>query len=334
MLQGAGFTTFGLSANPVIGRGSGYHAGSETFMQAPFARADAVREGFESWLEEQQGRRWFAYLHFMDPHEPYEAPPPFAGTFTQGYAGPLRDPKRWAQLLERVNFRGEPAGITAADLSYLVGAYDEEIRSWDEAFGHLLAALERLGLLEQTIVAVTSDHGEEFLEHGRLKHGLQLFDESLHVPLLIRAPGRLPPGRRAAQVETRALPGALLALMGVAAGAPWTPHLLELKEADRLPAYSHTTLPALGHGAHRPSLVSVRDTYWKLIRELDSDDAAMFFDLSADPGERRDVAAIDPARMNDYRARLRLWLERGAVRGAVPLDPDLMERLQALGYVH
>jgi hypothetical protein len=60
----------------------------------------------------------------------------------------------------------------------------------------------------------------------------------------------------------------------------------------------------------------------------------MLFDLAADPGERHDVAALDPARANDYRARLRLWLERGAARGAVPLDPDLMERLQALGYVH
>lgn len=333
-LQGAGFTTFALSANPVIGRGSGFHAGSETFLQAPFARADAVREGFESWLEEQRDRRWFAYLHFMDPHEPYEAPPPFAGTFTRGYDGPLRDPARWAELLERVNFRDESPGITAADLEYLVGAYDEEVRSWDEAFGRLLATLARRDLLERTIVVVTSDHGEEFLEHGRLKHGLQLFDETLRVPLLIRAPARLPPGRRAAQVETRALPGTLLALAGVRAGAPWAPHLLELQESDRLPAYSHTTLPALGDGAHRPSLVSIRDSDWKLIRELDRDDAALLFDLATDPGEQHDVAAVDPARANDYRARLRLWLERGAARGAVPLDPDLMERLRALGYVH
>jgi arylsulfatase A-like enzyme len=269
----------------------------------------------------------------MDPHEPYAAPPPFAGSFTRGYEGPLRDPTRWAELLERVNFRDQPARITASDLSYLIDAYDEEVRSWDEAFGGLLSTLERGGLLDQTIIVVTSDHGEEFLEHGKLKHGLQLFDESLRVPLLIRAPGRLASGRRAAQVETRALPGALLALLGVTAGPPWTPHLLEMRESDLLPAYSHTTLPALGEGDHRPSLVSLRDAGWKLIRELDRDDAEHLFDLATDPGERRDVSALDPARTNDYRARLRLWLERGAMRGVVPVDPDLMDRMRALGYV-
>ena len=299
---------------PVIGRGSGYDAGSETFGQAPFARADAVREG--SSLAQEGSRAARSRISFSWIRTSRTRRPAVRGHLR-------RVPGRAIRRAGRARARNteRPAGITAADLRPR-RANDEEIRSGTGvrsaccALGAWICSTGRSSW--------SDDHGE-----GSWSRPIEAWagcSANRHVPLLIRA--RAPSGGGAARWS--ALPGARSRSSGWAPGRRTPPS--RAQRGGSAHAFAH--LPALGDGAHRPSLVSVRDTNWKLIRALDRDDSAMLFDLAADPGERHDVAALDPARANDYRARLRLWLERGAARGAVPLDPDLMERLQALGYVH
>jgi arylsulfatase A-like enzyme/uncharacterized membrane protein YbhN (UPF0104 family) len=116
------------------------------------------------WLEERKNDRFFLFLHYMDPHDPY---------FEHPYDG---------VGIARVSMP-EPEPEVAAELLRL---YRGEVEYLDEQFGKLLARLEALGIYDETVIALVSDHGEEFAEHGGFWHGLTLYEEQIHVPLLIK----------------------------------------------------------------------------------------------------------------------------------------------------
>src|SRR5205814_1858730 len=115
-------------------------------------------------------------------------------------AAGVRDEVRRGDIdaLARRSAREAAPVVTPEELAHLRALYDGEIRAWDAALRDLLAALARLDLERTTIVVVTADHGEEFLEHGRLKHGSHLYEESVRVPLVLAGPGLAPARSRAA----------------------------------------------------------------------------------------------------------------------------------------
>ena len=134
----------------------------------------------------------------------------------QAYDGAFADPDALNKVFRKINFgKPSPLPFTDKDIEYLEDTYDEEILSWDQQFKKLIDWLQGEGLLESTIIVVTSDHGEEFAEHGFLKHGSQLYEESIRVPLVLRAPGRVAPGRVSRAVETRGIHDALIQLAGL-----------------------------------------------------------------------------------------------------------------------
>ena len=118
------------------------------------------------WLERHKDSRFFLFLHYMDPHDPYFEHP------YDGYG------------IARVSNQ-HPDPARAAEMQRL---YEGEIAYLDGNFGKLLAKLEALGLYDDTVIALTADHGEEFHEHGGFWHGLTLYDEQIHVPLLVKWP--------------------------------------------------------------------------------------------------------------------------------------------------
>src|SRR5262249_6323446 len=158
-------------------------------------RASAVNDAFLAWLRANRDRRFLAYLHYMDVHDPYEPPPELRPAPPSGVRPAVASGQVGA-LAERLRTGGAPP-LSEVELEYVRSLYEGGIRSWDTALGHLLEGLARLGVLDSTIVVVTADHGEEFQEHGRLKHGTSLYDETLHVPLVITGPGIAP--RRATE---------------------------------------------------------------------------------------------------------------------------------------
>src|SRR5437870_12978676 len=119
----------------------------------------------------------------MDPHDPYTPPaalrPPAPPGVRPAVAAGQADP-----LARRLNAPGGSA-LAAVEVEHLRRLYDAEIRAWDAELGTLLDTLAGRGLADSTIVVLTADHGEEFQEHGRLKHRIHLYDELLHVPLVI-----------------------------------------------------------------------------------------------------------------------------------------------------
>jgi hypothetical protein len=157
-----------------------------------------------AWLERAR-EPFFLWLHVMDPHHPYDPATmgPWEIRDDPAFVG-LR--ARWAgravgEQTERLRAVHGPHDLGRDELSFLVGRYDSEILQVDAGLERLAAGLRRRGALDSdTWLVVTADHGEEFLDHGGMLHGHTLFDELLHVPLVVRGPG-VPPGLRvAAQV--------------------------------------------------------------------------------------------------------------------------------------
>ena len=164
------------------------------------------------WIEQHQQERFFCFIHSYVVHAPYSPVPPYDRMFDEGYEGPLPfavEPSRIEGLNDRSRNPQEP------DIRHIVSLYDGEIRFMDHHVGLFLERLTELGLADHTVVVFTSDHGEEFAEHGQVgMHGHTLYDELLRVPLLIRIPG-IKPRRIQRQVRLADLAPTLLALMGI-----------------------------------------------------------------------------------------------------------------------
>ena len=328
-LQRLGFSTLGVSANPLVGDAEGFHQGHERFVHLPWARAGTINELVVQLLREHAGSRWFMYVHYIDPHDPYAAPEPYGSTFLDVQSGNPRfgDPAEFRRLVDAVNFGQGTAEWDETDVAYLEAAYDGEIRYWDAAFGQLLDTLLERGLLDDTFVIVTSDHGEEFLEHGKLKHGPHLYEESIRVPLLVWGPG-LQAERHPLPVETRNLAKLAPWLLGFAGEEPG---LIDVLAARRGLAFSHTGHGLLDGRPGRVELASVRDSRWKFLehpglgrREL--------YDLHSDPGETTDLHSNDSTSASRYALLLGRWL---AARQARPpaSEPEVLDELRALGYI-
>jgi arylsulfatase A-like enzyme len=144
------------------------------------------------WLKKHSRENFFLFLHYFDCHGDYIAPAPFNEKFDPGYKGKENGQTIASWPADKI------AHISVMDLAHLVALYDGGIAFTDEHVGKVLQLLQDLRLSEKTLVIVLSDHGEAFLEHGRFAHGNSLYEEALHVPLIMRLPGVIPAGKRVA----------------------------------------------------------------------------------------------------------------------------------------
>ena len=181
--------------------------------------ADDVNEEFISWLDGLGERPFFAFLNYFDAHHPYVSPEPYLSKFGPPANLPYRSQEP------------EYDRVAPEARARLANQYDGGIAYIDHAIGLLLDSLERRQLLDNTVVIITSDHGEHWGDHERLSHGNSMYRQLLQVPLLIRYPRAVPRGRRVrTPVSLRDLPATVLELAGLEngsgfAGAPLTIHL-------------------------------------------------------------------------------------------------------------
>ena len=355
-LRAAGYRTAAFTGGGQIAPEFGLDRGFDTYG-VNVGGSDfesAVRAGL-GWLEENPGHPAFLFLHTYEVHHPFTPEPALLDIFDDGYDGPL-PVEISKELLHRINT--DETAITDRDLAHIVAAYDAEIRSVDSAFGRLLAGLGELALLEDSLLIFTSDHGEEFGEHGVVGwHSHTLFDELLRVPLLIRFPGGRDGGRSIdQQVRLLDLAPTVLATVGVV--APSTFEGVDLVRViggltTPLPAVSQLDLPV------GEIELSLRTGRWKLYprRALAGDPFAegppplavrlrnllvrwrrpfALFDLQADPGEDRDVVEGRPQVASSLSRTLATLAGARQCPEPVPtvvVDLATEERLRALGYV-
>jgi arylsulfatase A-like enzyme len=339
--EAAGITTVGVTTNPLISRGTNFAQGFETFVELEIesgredgevvktpAGAGAVNAAFVRWLARNREHRFLAYLHYMEPHDPYTPPPhlrppPPAGIRPSLAAGRL-DP--WRQQLRSA----EGLRLSDAELGHLRRLYDAEIRAWDEELGHLLERLDALDVRRSTVIVVTADHGEEFGEHGRLTHGFHLYDELIRVPLVVAGPG-ISGGRRV-ELQTMGIDvfPTVAALLGLAVpdGLPGR-NALELTEAR--PAFAMTLSGRLPDGTGT-EIVAIRTPAAKLVWAPERG-AYQLFDLARDPREAANRWGDGAGGAAGLAEMLAAWRAQAPAAPRAAADPAFAERLRALGYV-
>jgi arylsulfatase len=319
-------------------------------------RAAAVTARAERWLRRNGSEPFFLYLHYMDVHAPYLPVRPFRGAFCTGHRFDVPDHE-----LEHLFRLGKTKG-EAEVLEHILERYDEDILATDSSIGRLVETLEALGLRERTHLVLTSDHGEEFYDHGGTRHSRTLYEEVVRVPLIV-----VPAGPRTAEgrvVESRVstldiLP-AILEMIGLSvpegiAGVS-LPRLAPSADAVRAVSQGRGDPEGSG-GATLPrpigSQLYRREWSWtalyigtdKIIRgrppagDPSADTEVELYRLDTDPAERSNLASEDPQRVDGLLSRLEhqesLWGVPHEMRRPAEetIDPETLEQLRALGYV-
>lgn len=312
-----------------------YHNGPATKLEDQSGAAEATFELARRWLINLEDEPFFLFLHTYQVHGPYSPPARYRRMFAAGYEGRWRDD---FPVLTTFAVNNGKIDVSSSELTNIVNLYDAEIRQLDDLFAALWNKLESAGILENTIVILTSDHGEDLMEHGWLQHGTTLYDPALRVPLIVVAPGRVAAGATldCQRPQTDLMPTVLeLAGLPVPSGIDGKSLASELLrgscEEDR-PAFSELLESTYERHADLP-LVSLRKDGWKLIRHPRSGRLEAY-DLNLDVGEAHARRAATPprgleARLDDYIA-----LRPPRIDPVVEeIPPGVRARLEALGYV-
>lgn len=345
LFAASGYRTFGYSANFRLAGFQGWAQGFEVWEapvgsmkpgEKPYLTADRARERALAWLGEhwrRDGPPCFLYLQLMDPHSPYDPPEPFASRFGPGPAS-----REHAALVNEKLRTLRLGEIRAEDAVLAASLYDGEVAYVDHELEQLFAELAARGFLQNAVVMITADHGEEFLEHGNVIHGMSLYEESVRVPWLVQAPG-LTPRRFEAPVSLLDLAPTLLELAGLAPGPRFegrslAPSLRGEAEAARLGPVLLELLPN-----HEPVDVRVHELGLvqgsrKLLRHPKG--VEMLFDLARDPGEREPAGTETSEAVALREALARALPEGGRAPDAAepaPLSEERRRELRALGYL-
>jgi len=343
IFRAAGFKTAAIIANGYVSDKFGFDQGWDLYRNlirdnqpttAERTFGDAL-----GWIEQNKDQPFFIYIQTIDPHVPYDPPDEFLRLYDQQpYAGVV-DPRRTADQL--TDFKKRDLSFDPRDRERLRALYDGELTYHDKWFGHFLDRLRQLGVLNDTVIVYTADHGEEFFDHGSVGHGHTLYQELLHVPLAIRFPGAIRGGTRIAE------PVELVDVV---------PTVLEMTGREPLPEAEGRTLTPFFHGGQGagPPLAfsefledrrSVTGHRWKLVFK---GGGSTLFDLQNDPRETRDVSDTSPIALRYTRIMLGQFIgspqrsqwwapvvesqSNRRQQERVEVDPTLRDQLRALGY--
>ena len=361
LLKAGGYDTFGASSNGWIARKFGFAQGFDTYIEGWTAEARSTGEVPEQvaldatlkWLGERKpdSPPFFVFVNFTYPHLPYTPEKPFLEQFTS----PGRSEADIKRLAGIRNQWGHQTGDDRLDedaLALLSELYDGEIATSDRSTGVIVDRLRAMGILDNTVLIITSDHGENLGEHGRIGHAISMHETTLHVPLVIRYPSRCEPGRRVSDLVSLVdLLPTVLDLCGLPpheADDDWTaalslfddhrePRPYVMAENDR-PVQPLRNLernhPDYDRSQIDFSMRAMCSTRFKSILEVGR--RQQLFDLFNDPGEEHDVADQHARLLDDMSLGMRQSLRSGTDAAEMPdmdtFDDEAVERLKTLGY--
>jgi arylsulfatase len=338
LLLANGIQTAGFVANSMAGPAFGFERGFAEFREV-YAdvgrRADAFRQVLPGWLAAHKDRRFFAYVHYREPHFPYDPVPPYDTMF--GPDGPitpeLRRDRQWFGAVDNRRLRISPEEVAHAER-----LYDGNLAYVDAELGFLRRTLEEQGLWNRTVLIVTADHGEAFWEHEHIGHSVQLYEPILHIPLIVHLPaGSGPSGvRRKGIADLLDVAPTVADVFGVLG-----------KGGSRESFEGRSLLPMILGGPGKPAVLSrtvphaashaLRDAVYKFIDSAGVRDDELY-DISKDPEEKHNLAQSQPLRAALYRQALHRWVldltrETASSADGATLTRKQLENLRALGYV-
>jgi len=314
--QTGAFTGVGRIA-PEFGfsRGFDVHLGLKNY--APFR---AMTSNGLKWLNETNGK-FFLFLHSYEIHWPYSPTSENSAALDPLYDGPLGN-SITRGLLGKIN--SGSINVTEDDLNHIIAMYDAEILSVDQAFGDLIEQLKSMNLYNNTIIIVTSDHGEEFDEHGMIgMHGHTLYNEILHVPLIVYVP-KLKPGVEQKLVRSIDIAPTILALLDIE--RPGTFEGRSLFDEEQVHAISERDAKTVAF--------AVQTQAWKYYIDP-SKDFESFFNLNTDPFEQQNAIKQHASIKNEYiEIYNKAISEKDAGKAEqIELTEETAEQLRSLGYV-
>jgi len=338
-LSEEGFATAGFHSNPFVSRAYGFDRGFDVFdddlhlgqnklvalaqrafdklRNRHYARAEEINERSMDWIDSLDGEEpFFLWNHYMDTHGPYEPP----GKYATLYADQEMSGREAQKLYQRAI--SDPESISEDERKLLIDLYDGEIRYNDAQIGEFLDALRERGLLNESLVIVTADHGDAFGEHGYYEHPRYLHDEITHVPLFVR-----PPGRREAVVETPAstldVVVTIEQIVGVGESAEGMSLLESIEEGRRVFSQAHGEDE--DDHLRRYAVRSVSD---RAFCERDTDTGVIEFTEVTDEVLRFALETHVDARVRVENGEA----EHGESGGDEEVDEEIERRLEALGY--
>ena len=348
-LKAAGYTTFCATSNAHIAENYGYNAGFDHFQMFPFSNGDMLEEQVRQWKSDLEKASkttgYFLFLHWVDPHHPYDPRDPYISQIAPDYMtniGKLlqENPDR---LLTMGYFRDFPD-----KLDLLKKLYASEIAWTDASLGRTLKMLPGLA---DSLLVFTSDHGEAFAEHQSMLHGIDLYQETVHVPLVIRLPGNQGAGTRITTPVT--LVDLAPTLTAFAKAKPNPEHqglnLLPLIAGEKTPKrelFAHLDklstfrwdavfdrdLKFLEHKPTRLELARANKEGKTLTPKL------FLYDLSADPGEEKNLVEKESENLTRLRAMLdeemaKPPLQKPVTEGFTITDEEI-EKFKGMSYLN
>jgi arylsulfatase A-like enzyme len=335
-LHARGFRTWGFVDGGNMARQFGFSRGFDHYEDRRVGIA-ALAGRVKAWMNRHPAQPFFLFLHCYDIHTPYSAPSSYVAMFgDRSYRGHFKPNEHYFRAVESGQVK-----MTERDRFETIARYDAGIRYTDDQLGDLFAWLGERGLLASSLVVIVSDHGEEFLEHGRLGHDQIYLHPNIHVPLIVHVPGRRP-GFVDETVELVDVVPTILELLG-------QPPLEKAQGRSLVPLLDGTAPPVTGERIAYSEIPgptgkrTVIEGHHQLMLDLATGEAALY-DLGDDPGAKVDRSAERP----EVAARLRTELDRrmalsagaglpNVAKKAPPPAPQIDARtrreLEVLGYV-
>lgn len=367
VLQQAGFKTAGFHSNPYLSRAFGFDRGFDTFEDSlplaknrllthlhrlvnyyrlqPYTPASEVNDWGHEWLAEGGDQRSLLWLHYMDPHGPYQPPSRHLEQFSNESVGKRRAKSLWRRSVD------DPNTLNDEEQQLLVDLYDAEIRYTDEMLGQFVDRLERIGKLYESLVVIAADHGDLFGKDGTYGHPRRLDEELIHVPLLFLGDG-VPAGQLVDRVvENIDIAPTALKIAGVSIphsfrGTP-LPEVLGTPDSrdtacgvEEPPADEVAFGIAEAHGEDgAPNEFAIRSDRYKCRMEVDESGTVLgqaVYDLARDPLERDEIGGIESDRVAELTDVLRDHIDEVTTEGGTfdgdDIDEVVEDRLRDLGY--
>ncbi len=355
MFREKGFQTAAFVANGYLASEFGFDRGWNKYVnyirENKNSDAENVFRDALKFISDSNDKPFFTYIQTIDPHVPYDPPEEDLKLYdARSYEGPV-SPRSTGNLLEE--YKRKQVELNSRDKRRLEALYDGEVTYHDRQFGQFIAALKKKGVLNDTVFVLCADHGEEFFEHESVGHGHTLYQELLHVPLLIRAPGLVPQNTRVrSKASLSDIVPTVLDATGNEQGASVEGRsLLQEANGDIGHPFNASFSSFYSEADERNLQWAVRKGDWKL--KMKGPAITYLFNLKDDPEEKVDVDERYPLARRAMRIALGQfigspdkfrWFD-GQIKADVVVKPEareeknenipeeLKEQLRQLGYM-